>query len=39
MTGGKTESPKVGAITNFAQHGHTGARVSEIIPQNAGNAE
>jgi hypothetical protein len=35
MTGGQTERPVLGNITNFAQHGKSGAWVSDFMPRTA----
>lgn len=36
MTGGQTERPVLGEISNFAQHGQCGAWVSDFMPRTAG---
>lgn len=35
MTGGQTDRPVLGEITNFAQHGDSGAWVSDFLPRTA----
>ena len=35
MTGGQTDGPIIGAISNFAQHGQSGAWVSDFMPETA----
>lgn len=35
MTGGQTDRPVLGEITNFAQHGQSGAWVSDFLPRTA----
>jgi len=39
MTGGQTERPVLHNITNFAQHGQSGAWVSDFTPHTAGVAD
>ncbi|MBC6997310.1 DUF1501 domain-containing protein [Cytophaga sp. FL35] len=35
MTGGQAARPVIGEISNFAQHGHSGAWVSDFMPETA----
>lgn len=39
MTGGQTERPVLSEITTFAQHGQSGAWVSDFLPHTAGIAD
>src|SRR4028118_1962930 len=39
MTGGQTERPLLREISNFAQHGQSGAWVSDFLPQTAAIAD
>ena len=39
MTGGQTERPVLGEITQFAQHGKSGAWVSDFLPRTAAIAD